>query len=76
MNFLDYLRQQARLPPDQRDPLPPEATAAEIAEQRADLERRIQADIDAATPPRPLESGVLHIPQAMLDTFGLVEMDR
>ena len=73
--FLRYLQQQASLPPEQRDPDPPEPTAEERAAYHADLERRIQADIDAPRVPRPADDGVIRFPQCMLDAAGLVEMD-
>lgn len=46
--FLRYLREQAALPPEQRDPLPPDETAEERAVKLADLSRRIYADIKEA----------------------------
>jgi len=78
MSFLPYLRQQAALPESERDPPAPEPTAEERAAKHADLSRRIQADIDhhAAHPPAPLTGGVIHFPAAMLDAFGLTEIDE
>ena len=75
MSFMDYLRQQSALPPEQRDPAPPEPTAEERAAAHADLERRIQADIDAPRAPRPADDGVIRFPVCMLDAAGLVEID-
>lgn len=43
--FLRYLRKQAALPPEQRDPLPPDEMDEDQAARAADLERRIDADI-------------------------------
>jgi hypothetical protein len=45
--FLRYLREQAALSPEQRDPLPADETDEERAASAADLERRIDADIAA-----------------------------
>lgn len=73
--FMRYLRQQAALPPDQRDPDPPGPTAEDPAAYHADLARRIQADIDAPRVQRPADDGVIRFPQCMLDAAGLVEMD-
>ena len=73
--FLRYLRQQAALPPDQRDPDPPEPTAEERAAYHADLARRIQSDIDAPRVTFVAINGVIHFPQCMLDAAGMVEMD-
>jgi len=73
--FLRYLRQQAALPPEQRDPDPPESTAEDRAAYHADLARRIQADIDAPRVQRPADDGVIRFPACMLDAAGLVEID-
>ena len=73
--FLRYLRQQAALPPEQRDPAPPEPTAEERAAKRADLERRAQEDIGRTAMPAGADDGVIRFPQCMLDAAGLVEMD-
>lgn len=61
---------------DAPDPVP--ETPEEAAARHADLERRIDADIaeTAARPMRAPECGVIHFPQAMLDAFGLTEIDR
>ena len=75
MSFMDYLRQQVSLPPEQRAPAPPEPTAEEREAYHADLARRIQADIDAPRVPRSADDGVFRFPQCMLDAAGLVEMD-
>lgn len=55
----------------------PEEEAARREAARADLHARIDADIAEGRERTPLPScGVIHFPAAMLDAFGLVEMDR
>ena len=72
---MDYLRQQADMPPELRDPAPPEPTAEERAAYHADLARRIQSDIDAPRVTFVAINGVIRFPQCMLDAAGMVEMD-
>ena len=57
----------------------PEEEAARREAARADLSRRIDADIAEGEArshsPRP-SGGVIHFPAAMLDALGLEEMDE